>query len=212
MASGIFNHTLMYEPLRGGVAVQNPVVGNYGTCGCIATSDGADRWIVSCYHVLCRLNGDMPQGAEEPIFYPLDLSRLNPLAMASMQRANRAMDWAAALVLGPALGEILGIGRLSPPAAPILGMRVIKSGAETGVTEGRILRVTQSEVEIGPPGILPQYQLSEGGDSGAVWVDAATLAPVALHFKGSDWGTPERAFARPLQMVLDDLGLTLIVD
>jgi hypothetical protein len=110
-----------------------------------------------------------------------------------------------------AMGEILGIGKLSQPVVPTIGMRVLKSGAETGVTEGRIIKVTAEEVEIAPPGMLPGYELSEGGDSGSIWVDAATNSPVALHFKGSDRGTPERAYGRPIQAVLDALGVQVVI-
>lgn len=213
MASFFTNHQLTFNPLRGGIAIQNPVVGRFGTLGCIATSDGTDRWIVSCYHVLCRLSGIMPKNVLEPVFAFDDATLQTPLAMASTQKANRAMDWAAALVTNaPVVGQILGIGRLIAPAQPVLGMRVIKAGAETGVTEGRIVRVLPSEVEIDFFGMPPRYQLSEGGDSGAVWIDADTHAPVALNYKGSDWGTPERAFARPFPMVLDDLELELVID
>lgn len=213
MSAAISNHTLMYAPVRGGVAIQNPAIGNFGTAGFVATSDGNDRWIVSCYHVLCRASGEMPQNSPEPIFYPFDLARRNPIGLASTDRADKELDCAAALVPSRlALGQILGIGRLAAPAQPAVGMRVLKSGAVTGVTEGFILKVTETEIEVAPFGMPERYELTEEGDSGALWVDADTHAPVALHFRGSRPQTPERAFARPIQNVLDTLKLQLFIE
>lgn len=202
----------VYRPLRGGIAIQNPVVKNLGTLGCVATSDGADRWIVSCYHVLCRLNGVFPPGATEPICQPYDIRDPNPVAFISDARIDAILDCAAALVPnGAAIGEILGISKLSAPIPAITGMRVIKSGAETGITEGRVVSVAGNEVEIAPLGLPADYDLSEGGDSGAIWIDAASNAPIALHYKGSEWGTPTRAFGKSMTAVLNQLNLRLLV-
>lgn len=210
MPGGSLNHVREYRPLRGGIAVHNPRSGpdggRYGTLGFVATTDGTDCWIVSCYHVLCRFQGQMPPGTSEEIYQPFFQIQSTPVAVITADRADQRLDCAAALVpSGQAIGEILGLGKLGAPTAPAIGMRVIKSGAETGVTEGRILKASQDEVEIGHLGLPSEYDLSEGGDSGALWVDAATYAPVALHYRGNDWGTPERAFARPIGLVLATL-------
>jgi hypothetical protein len=217
MAGGNTNHTRLFSTLRGGIAVHNPNSdanvpgGAYGTLGFIATSNGTDRWIVSCYHVLCRKGDEMPAGVVEPIFHPFSQLQPSPVATVSNDRASRDLDCAAAsIVSGRAVGEILGIGTLAPASDPALGMRVIKSGAETGVTEGRIVNLTNTEVEISPLGLPDDYELSEGGDSGSLWIDAATLSPVALHYKGSDRGTPERAFGKPIKVVLEALRLRIL--
>jgi hypothetical protein len=57
------NHSFAYRPLPAGVALFNPNVNEVGTLSCFATSDGTDRWMVSCYHVLAR---NSPSGAGTP--------------------------------------------------------------------------------------------------------------------------------------------------
>jgi len=222
MVGGNGNHIRTFLSLRGGIAIHNPNSdpavpgGAYGTLGLLATADGADRWIISCYHVLCRKRADFPAATIEPVFHPFSVLRLAPVATVAGERANRELDCAAAQLLDPAaaVNEILGIGKIiAAPAEPTLGMRVLKSGAETGVTEGRIVKISANEFEIAPLGYTRnegEYELSEGGDSGAVWVDSSTHAPVGLHCRGSDRGTAERAFAKPFGDVLQALGLRLI--
>lgn len=209
------NHIRLFRPLRGGIAIHNPNSspngGPYGTLGFVATSDGSDRWLVSCYHVLCRLQGAMPPGNVEQVYQPFFPMTPTPVGIVTPDRADEALDCAAALIPGgQAVGEILGIGRLGPPADPVAGMRVIKSGAETGVTEAVVLSVAGNEVEIVQPDFPIDYDLSSGGDSGALWVDAATMSPVAMHYRGNEQGTRERAFARPIKAVLDALKLKML--
>ncbi len=59
-------------------------------------------------------------------------------------------------------------------------MEVVKMGAATGKTEGRIFQIDQDEIWIEPleDDATP---ISAGGDSGAIWLDKNLLAPVALH-------------------------------
>jgi len=206
------NHVLAYTLLRGGIAVQNPIIRKYGTIGFVATSDGTDRWIVSCYHVLCRPKGTtMPAGVSEPICQPHDMIRDTPVAFVSADRADEALDCAAALVPnGQAVDTILGIGKLSAPADAELGMRVIKSGAETGVTEGTVTGIGPDEIEISTLGLPEGFDLTTGRDSGALWVSAKDNAPIGLHYRGNEDGTRERAFARPIKLVLAKLRLDVV--
>lgn len=219
MPGGNNNHIRLYTVLRGGIAVHNPnndptqPGGSIGTLGCILTDNANNRWLLSCYHVLCRVDADMPPGLEEPIFHPFSQLNPNPIATISAATANRQIDCAAARILGGAVfGEILGIGRISDvPIPPALGMRVLKSGAETGVTEGRIVRIRQDEFEIAPLNLPDDFEITEGGDSGSLWIDADSHSPVGMHFKGNDRGTPECAFAKPLASVLAALNLSVFV-
>jgi hypothetical protein len=50
------------------------------------------------------------------------------------------------------------------------------------------------------------YQLSDAGDSGAVWVEISTRAPVAMHVAAQSGGGA-MAFAIPLPTVLKELEL-----
>ena len=84
---------------------------------------------------------------------------------------------------------------------------MIKSGWKTGVSEGRIQAVAGSDVVIERlPGYPPEYQLAGRGDSGALWLDAATFAPVALHSQESAVGV-HRAIGKNFQAVLAALNL-----
>lgn len=142
MPGGNSNYIRAFTALRGGIAVHNPLCdpstpgGSYGTIGLIATSDGEDRWIVSCYHVLCRKGENFPAGRTEPVYHPVSQLQPTPIAYVSDAKANRELDCAAAKIIASsqAVGDILGIGKLAAPADPAIEMRVLKSGAETGVT------------------------------------------------------------------------------
>ena len=205
----IFNHNLVFRPLRGGIAVLNPIVETLGTIGLIATSNGQDAWIVSCYHVLCRPDASaFTEG--EPIQQVIGDAQT--VARNSTERAAANLDCAAARISDgvPFVPEILGLGRLTSPAGPEVGMRVLKSGRKTGITEGKIVAVNGNDVTIeAPDGFPANYEVSEPGDSGAVWVARDTGAPVALHTRGNDTGK-ERAFAARLTTVLQTLGLTTL--
>ena len=125
--------------------------------------------------------------------------------------ARRGFDSAAARLV-PGVqgvpGEIVGIGRLGTPEAPAVGMQVIKAGAETGVTEGRIVAVEGDRARIRIPADYPSsYEFTRGGDSGAVWVTRDGRAPVLLHTAGNDTGL-EEAFGVAFPIVLARLGLT----
>jgi hypothetical protein len=56
------------------------------------------------------------------------------------------------------------------------------------------------------PGYPPEYLLASRGDSGAVWLDSATFAPVALHSQESAVGV-HRAIAKDFNAVLAALNL-----
>lgn len=175
------NHNRVFRPLRGGIEIFNPRVARPGTLGMIATSDGVDRWIVSCFHVLCT-----PDQAADPIYQPID----DPdklVAAVDPGRADRAADLAAARVTGgvDAVAEILGLPPIGAPLEPEEGMRVLKSGAVTGVTEGVVTLATPARVEIELLDLPSDYELSDEGDSGAVWVTRAGARPVALHQGGA---------------------------
>lgn len=206
------NHILSYSPLIGGIAIANPNNngGETGTLGCIATRNGTDRWCISCYHVLCRMSGVMPPGIEEQIVLNFDPA-LPVIGESSAHFADEALDCAAARIRTiPTEGRIFGIGRLSQPTPPVVGMRVLKSGAATGITEGVVASISPGEVIIVAPSFPVNYALSKAGDSGAVWVDAASNSPVVLHRGDRNIGIPE-AFGPAIVDVLGVLDLKVVV-
>ena len=96
--------------------------------------------------------------------------------------------------------NILGIGNPTPVLAlPSPGMAVTKAGRTTRVTVGTVSSVgTTSNVNYGATCGVARFvnqvvitpgTFSDGGDSGSTILDAATLAPVAHLFAGSDTTT-----------------------
>ena len=199
------NHDLTYRPLRGGVRIFNPAVNQPGTLGFIATGDGSDRWLVSCYHVLCG-----PPGAQEEVYQPIDDPE-NLVATADPARARADLDCAAARVVAgvDTTTEVLGVGPVGLPVAPEVGMQVIKSGAVTGVTEGTITDVLAGRVEIEPVGLPDDYQMNDEGDSGAVWLLKGSHRPVVLH-QGGSAGPRRFAYGMPVLDVLAALNLAML--
>jgi hypothetical protein len=91
-------------------------------------------------------------------------------------------------------------------------MCVCKSGLATGVTEGIIDEVEDSRVIIKPLSGFPEtYNLSDVGDSGALWVERETQQAVALHTSGNQDGQ-ELAIAVPIRLVLETLGLEIVME
>jgi hypothetical protein len=206
------NHNLAYRPLRGGIAIVNPANANeLGTLGFIGTSNDQDRWIVSAYHVLGRSDGSIFTDGE-PIYQPFRSAVSAPVALASRARADAVTDCAAAEIVNGvgATGDILGIVTVRAPIEPVVGMRVLKAGIETGVTEGVVRQVTGDRVVIAVPAGFPdKYDLSGRGDSGSLWISRDGWAPVALHLAGNDTGE-EVAFAVRIAKVLAVLRLTVV--
>ena len=61
-------------------------------------------------------------------------------------------------------------------------MSLLKSGAETGVTEGILSRIEAGRVLIARPSGFPTgYMVAAKGDSGALWVTSDTHQPIAMH-------------------------------
>ena len=71
----------------------------------------------------------------------------------------------------------------------------------TEIIEGFILR---------PRGAQADFNISEGGDSGAVWFDPRTNEAVGLHFMGNSGFAPDAAYACFMPLVLRDLDVRLV--
>ncbi len=205
------DHVLRFRPLRAGVRLVNPKSKTPGTLGFIGKSGDDRHWIVSCYHVLIRPPRwrGAPFAPGEAIHQPRQGEAGSIVARTVENRSDVRLDCAAALIDDgiDVTAEILGLGVPSSPKAPQRGMLVVKSGMATAVTEGVIQRVVGNSVRIKlRRGAPPNDQLTKPGDSGALWLEHGTLAPVALHRRGNSSGT-EFALATPIQTVLSTLGL-----
>lgn len=192
--------------LISGSRILNARARSPGTLGCIGVGPNGDHYLVSCFHVLGRFGEPPDEG--EAIWHTAALeSRM--IALTEVARMNPRFDIAAAPLFPgiPVAGEILSLGPIRGIAAAAEGMRVVKFGAETGLTEGVISYIGDTHIEIDAvPHAGLEPRLSERGDSGALWVTPDGEA-VAMHFRGRDGN---QAFARPLPLVLATLGLTLL--
>jgi hypothetical protein len=203
---------LTYRPLRPGIAIINREVDQYGTLGFFGQSNDGGVWLVSCYHVLCRvdLSAYVPG---EGVFQPDYATAAEPVAELVAGRSDVGLDCAAARVLPGvvAVNELLGVGPINPaPIAPMVGMRVFKYGVATELTEGVVADVQGSDITIAPaPGFPREYQLSGIGDSGALWLEQGSLRAVALHKQGAAGG-PEKAVGSVVIDVLARLGLRML--
>lgn len=184
------------RPLLAGAALFNPHAGTLGTLGLLLTSDGLDRWLLSCYHVVCRpykFGVMQPFTMGEEIFQPrpgngaLPVAVLFPGDVRSL--SERVLDAAAVRIsnqVQTAAGAIGLSGIASLQAAfPQERMKVIKSGLATGVTHGFVDTVRSidgvTRVEVVYDFDEADAQFVAAGDSGAVWFDRQTGQPVAMH-------------------------------
>ncbi len=207
------NHVLRFRPLRAGTRIINAVCMNPGTLGFIGVDSAGALWLVSCHHILVRPKGwtDQPFAEGEPIFQPNKRTPDSLVARTVSGRGNAQLDCAGVPLLEgiEPSAEALGLGMIAKePVEAKPDMPVVKSGMRTGVTEGRIAKVTGSTIQILPPKDFPDdYQLCDPGDSGALWLEKGSLAPVGLHRAGNVRG-PEFARATRIQDVLQALRLT----
>jgi hypothetical protein len=200
----IKNHSRVYRPLLGGVQIINGRLGEPGTLGMIVPSPSQDgHFLLTAGHVLAK--GTPADHVGDLVYQP---QASNDTHVAVVAQVSARLDCAAARLVETGFSlEILGIGKLAATAEPKEGMHVIKSGVATGVTEGRIDRVRGEEVTIRLLKGFPfEYELCEAGDSGAIWIDIESRAPVALHFAAQSGGEAV-AFAIPLPAVLHELKL-----
>lgn len=204
----IANHVRRYRPLIAGIEVFNPGAGDSGALGFFGTDASGDTWLVSCYHVLVR-----PSAAAAPDLEPIfqsDFGVGREVAHTSLTMRDPVLDVAAAKLLVPARSRVLGIGAMNGTIPAAVGMRVVKSGPSTGVTEGIVSKVDAKRITIDIPDAFPaNYDMNERGDSGAPWLDLKTHSLVAMHALGSPSGV-DQAVAIPIDDILARLGLTLL--
>ena len=213
------------RPVECGVSCGHSSINSAGTLGCLVTSNGTNRFILSNWHVLTDGNGAKPGdtilepgrldggGTNPPIarltaFQPVDFTGL----------PNR-IDAALAEVLNPAEvdPEIDAIGRVaSPPMSAELYQSVRKRGRTTLHTIGMVMdcaadvrvrygnRIAQFSDQIAVTGVNGPF--SAGGDSGSLVIDAVTRRPVGLLFAGGGNTT----FCNHISNVLSPFGVSIV--
>jgi hypothetical protein len=217
--------------LHPGVSIGNRKVGTTGTLGTFVRDLSTGRpSLLSNWHVLCGGPeaapndeiaqpgpNDMPDGRTVGLLVRwLRLGEHYDAALAQLSEGVQADDTLFGTTVRPA-----------GTAAPSLGMRLVKSGATSGITHGVIDGLGGSYAidytgfgdgpqwmegfRIVPDPEAPAANISLAGDSGSLWVDAATGAAVGLHFGGEEDGSPlnEYALAHPIADIFSRLNVNL---
>ena len=108
-------------------------------------------------------------------------------------------------------------GKVTDFVEPILGLNVQKISQYTGHTYGIISKVYENGTfSIKPNPHKPSKQISQGGDSGAMWItDEVNFKAVGLHARGEKQPNifrrkkPDRATAISISKIIDDLEIKL---
>lgn len=218
-----------FDPLVGGISVGNPRV-TAGTLGAIVW----DRMdcsvsILSNWHILAGADAAVAgEGIIQPGRADGGTAPADTVATLTRFRLDADMDAAIARLNGArgSSRDIIGLNPISGVEAPAIGMQVTKSGRTTGVTEAVIDGLSwsgtinysghgpntfnnQIHIVPRPPWPAVDYEVSQGGDSGSVWINEATGRAVGLHFGGEINTAPasEMALANPMTTVAAATGL-----
>jgi len=222
------------DPIQPGISVANRK-GTAGTLGCIVydRTDGTP-FVLSNWHVLHGSNGAVGDKIVQP--GPFDNNSLDKNYLGRLLRSHLgpAGDCAVCSIEGRKINASVMSLNVTPAelGEPELGDRVTKSGRTTNVTHGIVSRVdtlvklnyggSTGEVAIGCFEITPDPQqmpangeISEGGDSGSVWLfksanNKPTTVMAGLHFAGeASNATPEHALACYPKSVFEKLDISL---
>jgi hypothetical protein len=213
-----------FDPVPLGVSISNKHT-TAGTLGAKVIDNATEaEMILSNWHVMV--------GVANPA---VNLATIQPGRLDGGQGSD-TIATLSRYVLGPfdaAVAQVTGARSvqsqtlegavIEDTAVPQLGMMVWKSGRTTGRTEGFIdgihmsVSITYSVSEqllqqvfrIVPRPGAGDIEVSQGGDSGAIWVDEASGKAVGLHFAGEVGSGPEQALANNLESVLQHLSVHL---
>jgi hypothetical protein len=215
-SNGKTNNPKRHDPLIGGVETWNIEVRNIGTLGAIVYDrlDSHQPMALSNFHVFVK--GNTRQVIGNNVTQPCSGLGNAEDIIGTVHRSDEALDCAVALLTTPRRisSSLLGIpGGIKGIVAPILGMRVMKSGCATSNTHGMIEGVgaeNESEFTIVPvPKEWDKKEISDAGDSGSIWIEQSSHAAVGLHFAGetSPALKDERAWSKNIQHVANKLNI-----
>lgn len=226
------NRKIKIDPIRPGVSISN-VHGTAGTLGCIVYDRVTETpYILSNWHVLHGSQGNIGDPIVQP--GPLDDNRIHLNSCGQLVRSylGIAGDCALSSIENRTYRE--DILQLNTPVKdisdPELDDKVVKSGRTTDVTYGIVVRtdvITKinyggmtgvKEIgcfEIGVDNTRPPSggEISEGGDSGSVWMilksdNKPSDIMAGLHFAGEGPANPlEYALACYPKSVFEKLGI-----
>ncbi|MCX4387385.1 S1 family peptidase [Micromonospora peucetia] len=215
-----FRHSRQ-DPVLGGISIGNVKVGGPGTLGSIVFERGTLRPLaLTNWHVVVA----SPPVAMDPIVQPQPVP---PDPEPPNSFLGRLLRWDEGLDAALcSIGEQDGtrsrsvstrIADLPLPAAGskphTIGLRVVKSGLRTGVTNGIIDGTDGLEFSVVVDNGLPPPQgvLGGPGDSGSLWLDRDTFTAVGLHFASIT--DPEvRAWGHSISAICDKLNVFVLND
>lgn len=205
----------MVRPLLGGVQIQSGIFNDtdsyWGTMGCYYPLNNYTFGFTN-YHVL--FGASSPKFVSDnyvgrlPVYQNL-CSENNRIGIAS-NLFSLELDYATFILQTPfdqnqSINALNGL--MKSYAYPQINMRVVKSGASTGVTFGIIdarscINCSELSIHLDPQYSNPSNTVSSNGDSGSIWVlndDSGTSTPIALHYGGGE--TPKWAKAKSFSSI-----------
>lgn len=205
------------DALLGGLAIQNVKRGGWGTLGAIVKDRATGQLLgLTNHHILFGrhflwIGGEAGDTVVQP-----DSASPGSSPVGTVLRGDRSVDAAVFLIDGRRPVEmsesLLGVGgRFAGTQRARVGLRVLKSGAVTGVTYGIVSFISTLSLTVVPDPAVPakNNEISKSGDSGAVWASyESDLRAVALHRVGED-GLGEREWAggNVISRVVEALGI-----
>lgn len=199
-----------YNPLIGGIEVENANGINSGTLACILYDNNNQLVGLTNRHVLVSSNTQ----PNDPVIQPAKIIVSNADIIGNMYRVSAQYDCATFLINNSRAVQPLVIYGFQSPisqqtAIPVYGDRVKKSGMISEITYGII---DGSSTEgwfsiVSDPQADNQGPIVQEGDSGSLWVLSSNVETVAvgLHYQSNPDFT--RAFAFSINLVLNKLGL-----
>ncbi|MGD8805506.1 MAG: hypothetical protein PVH65_06625, partial [Chloroflexota bacterium] len=214
---------LRADPLRGGISIGNEYAYDYGTLGALVVDrDTGKVMCLSNWHVLVKY---WTARRGQRIYQPGRRDGgTSADTVASLERHAMSVNLDAAVAkltnARSLTNDQLDIGAITGVQQPELGMNVVKSGRGSKITYGRISGIEGISEPISYSGTerrifhmitidqrASHEEVSRGGDSGSIWIDADSKQAIGLHFAG--YNQPERALAMNIVNVLNALNVDL---
>lgn len=209
----------VFQNLIGGISISNSNLTGGGTLGVLLKDNETNQPVgLTNWHVIKNKTGKIGDAIVQPAWKPSSSHSIGNLlrwdlnldcAIFSVNQ-NRSVNRIDNLYNIP--GKVR-----STIQNPLIGTRVVKSGARTGVTYGIINFISHDLVDItitaNPDKPALNNEISRPGDSGSFWVtDNASPLAIALHWGGDGENTPkdEFAYTKNANFVFKKLNVSLL--
>ena len=204
------NRDAHQTPVIGGVTLGNTRSGEIGTLGAVVfDQDSLQPMALSNYHVMVV----EPPQKTDTIAQPKTSAAAD--ALGNLERWDKSYDCAVCRIVSrPVSAELADLGICRGIRNALVGMKVVKSGRTTAVTRGVIDGTSGVEFTVVPDSDFPAAmgEISAGGDSGSLWLEASSSDAVGLHYAGETDPDPskERAWAKSMTLVASKLSIVVL--